>query len=157
MSQMSDVVRLGREAAWTLAHGACRGAGASEVIARSLADAIVAAEWAARPSVGLAHLRDYLAGFTSGRIATNVEPEFDDPALAVIRSDAKGGIAQLGFGEGADPGTELRAAARFDLVRGVEEGWLRVVVAETYPLEQAADAHRAMVGAHGAGKIVLVT
>ncbi|MDT3377503.1 Ldh family oxidoreductase [Labrys neptuniae] len=94
---MSDVVRLGREAAWTLAHGACRGAGASEVIARSLADAIVAAEWAARPSVGLAHLRDYLAGFTSGRIATNVEPEFDDPALAVIRSDAKGGIAQLGF------------------------------------------------------------
>ena len=70
---------------------------------------------------------------------------------------AERGIAQLGFGDGADPGTKLRAAARFDLVRGVEEGWLRVVVAETYPLEQAADAHRAMVGAHGAGKIVLVT
>ena len=51
---------------------------------------------------------------------------------------AERGITQLGFGEGADPGTELRAAARLDLVRGVEEGWLRVVVAETHPLERAA-------------------
>ena len=66
------------------------------------------------------------------------------------------GVTQLGFGEGADPGTELRAAARSDLVRGVEEGWLRVVVAATFPLERAADAHRAMVADHGAGKIVLV-
>jgi NADPH:quinone reductase-like Zn-dependent oxidoreductase len=69
---------------------------------------------------------------------------------------AERGITQLGFGEGADPGTELRAAARFELVRGVEEGWLRVVVAETFPLERAADAHRAMTAAHGAGKIVLL-
>jgi NADPH2:quinone reductase len=69
---------------------------------------------------------------------------------------AERGITQLGFGEGADPGTELRAAARFDLVTGVEEGWLRVVVAETFPLDRAADAHRAMVGAHAAGKLVLV-
>jgi NADPH:quinone reductase len=70
---------------------------------------------------------------------------------------AERGIIQLGFGEGADPGTELRAAARFDLVRGIEEGWLKVFVAETYPLERAADAHRAMVTPdHGAGKIVLV-
>lgn len=70
---------------------------------------------------------------------------------------AERGIAQLGFGEGADPGTELRAAARFDLVAAVEEGWLRVVVAESFPLDRAADAHRAMVTPHGAGKIVLVT
>lgn len=65
-------------------------------------------------------------------------------------------IRQLGFGEGADPGTELRAAARLDLVRGFEEGWLRVVVAATFPLAEAAAAHRAMAGDHGAGKIVLV-
>jgi NADPH:quinone reductase-like Zn-dependent oxidoreductase len=82
-----------------------------------------------------------------GRVATLIP----SPAAAEL------GIVQLGFGEGADPGTELRAAARLDLVRGVEEGWLRVVVAETYPLERAADAHRAMVTPdHGAGKIVLV-
>jgi NADPH:quinone reductase-like Zn-dependent oxidoreductase len=66
------------------------------------------------------------------------------------------GITQLGFGEGADPGTALRAAARYDLVRAVEEGWLRVVVAATFPLDRAADAHRAMASEHGAGKIVLV-
>ena len=60
---------------------------------------------------------------------------------------AERGITQLGFGEGADPGTELRAAARLDLVKGIEEGWLRVVVAETHPLDRAADAHRAMVAA----------
>jgi len=66
------------------------------------------------------------------------------------------GIAQLGFGEGADPGTELRAAARHDLVAAVEQGWLRVFVADRFPLARAADAHRAMGGGHGAGKIVLV-
>ncbi len=81
-----------------------------------------------------------------GRVATLIP----SPAAA------ERGITQLGFGEGADPGTELRAAARRDLVRGVEEGWLRVVVAETFPLDRAADAHRAMVAEHGAGKIVLV-
>lgn len=69
---------------------------------------------------------------------------------------AERGITQLGFGEGADPGTELRAAARYDLVEGVREGWLRVVVAGTFPLDRAADAHRAMVSDHGAGKLVLV-
>ncbi len=69
---------------------------------------------------------------------------------------AERGITQLGFGEGADPGTDLRLAARADLVAGVEEGWLTVVVAETFPLDRAADAHRAMVSPHGAGKIVLL-
>ena len=81
-----------------------------------------------------------------GRVATLVP----SPAAA------ERGIVQLGFGDGADPGTELRAAARLDLVRGVEEGWLRVVIAETFPLDRAGDAHRAMVTPHGAGKIVLV-
>jgi NADPH:quinone reductase-like Zn-dependent oxidoreductase len=95
-------------------------------------------------------------------------PPVLDVSLSVVRdrvrvatlipspAAAERGITQLGFGEGADPGTELRAAARFDLVRAVDEGWLRVVVAETFPLERAADAHRAMVSDHGAGKIVLV-
>jgi len=96
-------------------------------------------------------------------------PPVLDLSLAVVKDKARmatlipspaaaeRGITQLGFGAGADPGTELRAAARFDLVKGVEDGWLRVVVADTFPLEQAADAHRAMSGDHGAGKIVLVT
>ncbi len=95
-------------------------------------------------------------------------PPVLDLSLAVVKDRARvatlipsaaaaeRGIAQLGFGDGADPGTELRAAARFDLVQGVEDGWLRVVVADSFPLDRAADAHRAMSGDHGAGKIVLV-
>ncbi|GAB7004842.1 NADP-dependent oxidoreductase [Nocardioides sp. AN3] len=66
------------------------------------------------------------------------------------------GITQLGFGEGADPGTQLRRAARLDLLRAVEEGWLRVVVADTFSLDDAAAAHEAMVAVHAPGKIVLV-
>jgi NADPH2:quinone reductase len=81
-----------------------------------------------------------------GRVATLVPSE----------AAAQRGVTQLGFGKGADPGTELRARARSELLQGVTQGWLRVVVADTFPLDRAADAHRAMVGAHGAGKIVLV-
>ena len=66
------------------------------------------------------------------------------------------GIKQLGFGEGADPGDEIRSAARTQLVQAVEEGWFRVIVAHTFALEDAAEAHRAMVGLHGAGKLVLL-
>jgi NADPH:quinone reductase-like Zn-dependent oxidoreductase len=70
---------------------------------------------------------------------------------------AERGITQLGFGPGSDPGTELRAAARFDLVEGVEEGWLRVVVAGTFPLDRAADAHRFIQSRGNIGKVVLTT
>ena len=76
--------------------------------------------------------------------------------LLPSKAAAERGIKQLGFGEGADPGDEIRSAARLELVRAVEEGWLRVIVADTFPLEDAAAAHRAMVGAHGAGKLVLL-
>lgn len=97
------VLQLDRGAAWALAHRACMAAGTCDAVARSLADAIVSAEWAGRSSVGFAHLRDYLAGFASGRIEAGVEPALDDPALAIIRSDAKGGIAQLGFDRAFEP------------------------------------------------------
>jgi NADPH:quinone reductase-like Zn-dependent oxidoreductase len=67
------------------------------------------------------------------------------------------GIKQLGFGEHADPGDAIRSAARLQLTRAFEDGWLTIKVADTFSLEDAADAHRAMVGAHGAGKLVLIT
>lgn len=72
-------------------------AGASNEVADSLAKAVVAAEWAGNRSVGFAHLADYLDGFAKGRIAADAEPEITHPAPALIRIDAKGGIAQLGF------------------------------------------------------------
>ena len=66
------------------------------------------------------------------------------------------GIKLLGNGPGADPGTEIRDAARTELARLAAEGRVTVVVARTYPLAEAADAHRDGLEGHGSGKIVLV-
>ena len=83
--------------AFDLAYAACRGAGAGETTARSLAEATVSAELHGKPAVGFRHLVDYLAAFATGRIVGGAEPELSSPAAAIIRSDAHGGIAQLGF------------------------------------------------------------
>lgn len=87
--ETSDALEIARRAAVR--------AGASHDVALSLAKAVVAAEWAGNRSVGFAHLPDYLDGFAKGRIAGDAEPEISFPAPALIRIDAKGGIAQLGF------------------------------------------------------------
>jgi len=80
------------------------------------------------------------------RIATIVNTE---------RSTSKG-IQALGGGPGADPGVEIRSAARLELIRRVEEGSLRVFVEATFPLVEAAAAHRQLAGGHAHGKIILV-
>ncbi len=66
------------------------------------------------------------------------------------------GIKVIGGAPGADPGPEIRAAARLELARLAEDGKLRVIVAEVYPLAQAAGAHRELATGHAHGKIVLV-
>ncbi len=66
------------------------------------------------------------------------------------------GIKVIGGAPGADPGTEIRAAARLELARLAEDGKLRVIVAASYPLAEAAAAHRALATGHTHGKIVLV-
>lgn len=66
------------------------------------------------------------------------------------------GIQLLGGGPGADPGDELRMAARRPLAEAAADGRLRVVVARTYPLAQAADAHREIMQGHTTGKLVLL-
>jgi NADPH2:quinone reductase len=66
------------------------------------------------------------------------------------------GVQAIGGGPGADPGTELRAAARVDLVKRVEAGTLRVIVDATYPLAEVAAAHRELLAGHAHGKIVLI-
>ena len=62
----------------------------------------------------------------------------------------------IGGAPGADPGTEVRAAARMELVKRAEAGTLSVLVAATYPLTEAADALRQLATGHTHGKIVLV-
>ncbi len=76
--------------------------------------------------------------------------------IAAFTRGAEAGIKVLGSGPGADPGTEVRNAARLELVTLVEEGQLEVTVEETFALADAADAHRAVAAGHTHGKIVLV-
>jgi NADPH:quinone reductase-like Zn-dependent oxidoreductase len=65
------------------------------------------------------------------------------------------GIKGLGGAPGADPGTEIRAAARNELVELADAGKVTVHVAHTYPISQAAEAHRELQRGHVHGKLVL--
>jgi NADPH:quinone reductase-like Zn-dependent oxidoreductase len=83
----------------------------------------------------------------------------DRQRIATIANFARGpqaGIKVLGGGPGADPGTELRDAARLRLTALVEAGRLQVVVAGTYPLDEVAAAHHEGMAGHSHGKLVLV-
>jgi len=76
--------------------------------------------------------------------------------LLASRRAFDSGVKVIGGAPGADPGTEIRAAARLELARLAEHGKLRVIVAATYPLAEAAAAHEALAAGHTRGKIVLV-
>jgi NADPH:quinone reductase-like Zn-dependent oxidoreductase len=83
----------------------------------------------------------------------------DRDRIATITNFERGpaeGIAVLGGGPGADPGDEIRAAARPELARLAGDGRLRVVLAATYPLDDVAEAHRRIATGHTTGKIALL-
>jgi NADPH:quinone reductase-like Zn-dependent oxidoreductase len=83
----------------------------------------------------------------------------DRTRIATILSFERGlktGIKVLGGAPGADPGTEIRAAARLDLARLAQEGKLRVFVSHTFPLAEVARAHEAIMQGHTRGKIALI-
>ena len=77
--------------------------------------------------------------------------------IAAFGRAGPAGIKALGGGPGADPGTEIRMAARLDLAALAQQGSLRVFVSQTYPLSAVADAHRAISTGHVQGKVVLTT
>jgi NADPH:quinone reductase len=96
---------------------------------------------------------------TDEAIDVSVELVADRNRIATIAAARRGlelGIKVLGGAPGADPGTELRNAARPELARLAGDGTLRVLVTQTFPLEDAADAHRSMMAGHTAGKIALI-
>jgi NADPH:quinone reductase len=66
------------------------------------------------------------------------------------------GIKVVGAYPGADPGKEIRAAARLEMVRQAEAGRLTVLVARTFPLAEAAEALEELATGHSRGKIVLI-
>ncbi len=76
--------------------------------------------------------------------------------IAAFGRAGQAGIRALGGGPGADPGTEIRTAARPELAKLAGNGQLRVIVAATYPLADAAAAHRAIMTGHTGGKIALI-
>jgi NADPH:quinone reductase-like Zn-dependent oxidoreductase len=83
----------------------------------------------------------------------------DRTRIATILSFERGlntGIKVLGGGPGADPGTEIRDAARLDLARLAQEGQLRVFVSHAFPLAEVARAHAAIMQGHTRGKIALI-
>jgi NADPH:quinone reductase-like Zn-dependent oxidoreductase len=69
---------------------------------------------------------------------------------------ADSGIVLIGGGPGADPGTELRANAWRQLLPLAASGKLTVRVARTYPLADAAEAHRFVADGHAGGKVILL-
>lgn len=74
-----------------------KAAGASRPVAKSLADATVTAEAEGQAIVGVAHFFDYIDAFRAGRIDPKAVPVLTRVKPAVFHSDARGGIAQLGF------------------------------------------------------------
>jgi len=94
---MDDMVTLTLAEATALCETACMAAGASALVAASLARSSVAAEAGGQPSVGIAHLVDYLNALESGRMNGQAVPALTRPAPALILSDAGGGAAHPGF------------------------------------------------------------
>jgi len=96
---------------------------------------------------------------TDEAVDVSTELVADKDRIASIAAWGRGGAAGiklLGGGPGADPGTEIRTAARLELAKLADQGRLRIVVAETFPLTEAADAHRAIMTGHTTGKIALI-
>jgi NADPH:quinone reductase-like Zn-dependent oxidoreductase len=96
---------------------------------------------------------------TDEAIDVSLELVADRARIATIAGFARGpgaGIKVLGGAPGADPGTGIRAAARLELTRLAQSEGLRVFVAQEFPLTEVAAAHRAIMGGHVSGKIVLI-
>ena len=92
-------------------------------------------------------------------VDVSLELVADRARIVTIAAFGRGlqlGIKVVGGAPGADPGTEIRMAARLDLVRLARAGQLRVIVSQTFPLTEVAAAHRMIMTGHAAGKIALI-
>lgn len=96
---------------------------------------------------------------TDEALDTSVELVADRVRVATIAGFARAaelGVQRLGGGPGSDPGTEIREAARAQLVELASDGTLDVRVTRTYPLEDVAAAHTESRAGHARGKLVLL-
>jgi NADPH2:quinone reductase len=96
---------------------------------------------------------------TDEAVDVSLELVSDRARIATIAAFARGpgaGIKLLGGGPGADPGTEIRSAARLPLAELAGKGTLQVIVASEYRFADVAAAHRESKTGHATGKIILI-
>ena len=149
--------------AHALAVKALTGAGAHPAMAASLARATVDAEARGQAAVGFAHLVDYLESLVAGRIDGLAEPMRIDPAPALIRIDARRGIAQLGFDLAFDDLVEkaktfgIALLAQFNSYTSGELGDYAARLAEQGLVGMAATNGPALIAGSGGAKPVYCT
>jgi NADPH:quinone reductase-like Zn-dependent oxidoreductase len=78
-----------------------------------------------------------------------------DRIVTIVASGHAKALGAYAIGGGGDPGTEIRDAARLELLRRVEAGTLKVIVEAAYPLADASAALEELATGHAHGKIVL--
>lgn len=76
-------------------------------------------------------------------------------SLVPAKSPRDAGVRLLGGAPGAEPGTEVRNAARLDLARLAGDGGLRLPT-RAFPLGEVAAAHRLGQSGHPGAKLVLL-
>jgi NADPH:quinone reductase len=100
---------------------------------------------------------DLIGSDDAGDVSVALVANKDRIVTIVASGRAKAlGVKSIGGGPGSDPGTEIRNVARFELLRRVEEGTLKVIVDATYHLADAAAALEELASGHAHGKIVLI-
>ena len=100
--KMDKCQRFSLDEAFDFATRSCLACGASHDVAVSLSNAIVGGEARGQTSIGFAVLPDFLEALKDGRLDGHAEPAIDHSLASIIRSDARNGIAQLGFDRAFD-------------------------------------------------------
>ncbi len=93
---------------------------------------------------------------TDEALDTSVELVADRSRIATIAGFARAtelGIAAL---TGADGGQQIRDAARPELLVLARDGRVEITIDRTFPLDDAAEAHRYLQTGHAHGKVVLL-
>ncbi len=78
-----------------------------------------------------------------------------DRIVTIVASGHAKALGAQVIGGGGDPGTEIREAARLELLRRVEAGTLKVIIDSRYPLADATAALEKLESGHAHGKIIL--
>ncbi|NYF10003.1 NADPH:quinone reductase-like Zn-dependent oxidoreductase [Leifsonia sp. AK011] len=95
---------------------------------------------------------------TDEALDVSAELVADRDRIATIAGFEKGaelGIKMLGGGPGADPGRDIRTAARPELVALAQAGKLHIVMGRTFPLEGAIEALELVRTGHPGGQVAL--